>query len=539
MAKQWYFVKDGKSQGPISALELKQKADSGELRPEDLVCPEDHEDWIKAAVVKGLFVTKIVTPPPLPISRTANESDTPLDVLTSTSSHSFSNTATTQSHRTVSFKFPSRAVISLCWLGVILFAVGAVWFAYTWDKAGRTKSAIAVGGDLWAKGEKGKAIEEYKRVLDYLVAGPDASTLYQRVIDYYVNKEDYVSARQYVMTARTKGISIKDFEVPKDTSGIASATETKVPAAKEAANKEPTTNPSTPTFSPADYAYDFSKDDQSIPVGAKSKTLKNKLTETGTTETTNLRAKALNREEIGMFAVEPGYILDEKWVRHGQRTLWYDEQRTAKCCEDHWLHGKLHGTDRGWNTNGKLLREATYVDGLLYGRYQEWFKNGQQQCDLWWLHKKKHGKETCWDEHGRKVSEGEWSHGERVGVWTLGFGRQSRPDDFYYVTVSMGRWTGGTREQFLVKLSLACSQYRHFAREGIFSGVVQSDESFFEEFGKPDRIFRDPESESSHIWQYICSDGPILFTSSWQDPRSMYNDKHYPFQLMTNKFLAE
>ncbi len=71
MAKQWYFVKDGKPQGPFSALELKQKADSGELRPDDPIRPEDRQNWVKAAAVKGLFAAKTIAPPPPPSSPTA------------------------------------------------------------------------------------------------------------------------------------------------------------------------------------------------------------------------------------------------------------------------------------------------------------------------------------------------------------------------------------------------------------------------------------------------------------------------------------
>ena len=128
MAKQWYFVKDGKPQGPISALELKQKADSGELRPEDLVCPEDHEDWVKAAAVKGLFATKVVTPPPLPPSPMAppplptSSLPPPLPTVSADSQSDSSNTGNGPQHSIRPFAEWYRAG----WLGRKPLAIQAI-----------------------------------------------------------------------------------------------------------------------------------------------------------------------------------------------------------------------------------------------------------------------------------------------------------------------------------------------------------------------------------------------------------------------------
>jgi hypothetical protein len=66
MAKQWYFVKDGQQHGPISSIELKRKADSGEIGPDAAVRPEDRQNWVKAAAVKGLFIAKAMPASPLP-----------------------------------------------------------------------------------------------------------------------------------------------------------------------------------------------------------------------------------------------------------------------------------------------------------------------------------------------------------------------------------------------------------------------------------------------------------------------------------------
>ena len=68
----FFVLKDGKEYGPLTPQELKRGADSGELLPKDHIRPEDRQNWVVAANVKGLFAAKpdgaTETPPPLPIS---------------------------------------------------------------------------------------------------------------------------------------------------------------------------------------------------------------------------------------------------------------------------------------------------------------------------------------------------------------------------------------------------------------------------------------------------------------------------------------
>lgn len=54
-AVEWFFARDNKQQGPVSAAELKQLAQTGQLRQEDLVWREGMADWLPAGKVKGLF----------------------------------------------------------------------------------------------------------------------------------------------------------------------------------------------------------------------------------------------------------------------------------------------------------------------------------------------------------------------------------------------------------------------------------------------------------------------------------------------------
>ena len=72
MAQQWYYVKDGQRQGPVTVETLKELAASGQLVPSDLVWKEGMSQWAEAHKVKGLYPASDVSsshqtssPPPL------------------------------------------------------------------------------------------------------------------------------------------------------------------------------------------------------------------------------------------------------------------------------------------------------------------------------------------------------------------------------------------------------------------------------------------------------------------------------------------
>jgi GYF domain 2 len=52
----WYFDHNGRLGGPVSVSQLRELAANGELLPSDRVRKEDMERWVKARVVKGLFL---------------------------------------------------------------------------------------------------------------------------------------------------------------------------------------------------------------------------------------------------------------------------------------------------------------------------------------------------------------------------------------------------------------------------------------------------------------------------------------------------
>ena len=55
MSEKWYYGRDGKQEGPVTSRKLKELAENGELRPDDLVWKEGLSDWVAAKKVKGLI----------------------------------------------------------------------------------------------------------------------------------------------------------------------------------------------------------------------------------------------------------------------------------------------------------------------------------------------------------------------------------------------------------------------------------------------------------------------------------------------------
>lgn len=71
MEKLWHYAKGGEKHGPITAIQLKELATTGQISPDDLVWREDMQDWRQARSVKGLFPEK-TTPPKQPPPTTAS-----------------------------------------------------------------------------------------------------------------------------------------------------------------------------------------------------------------------------------------------------------------------------------------------------------------------------------------------------------------------------------------------------------------------------------------------------------------------------------
>ncbi len=70
---EWFFARDNKQQGPVSAAELRQLSQTGQLRQEDLVWREGMPDWLPAGKVKGLFEDEAARPQAKPTTLSGAE----------------------------------------------------------------------------------------------------------------------------------------------------------------------------------------------------------------------------------------------------------------------------------------------------------------------------------------------------------------------------------------------------------------------------------------------------------------------------------
>jgi hypothetical protein len=58
---QWYYARSDQQFGPVSASELKQLADAGQLAPNDLLWREGMDAWTTAINLRGLFTEEAGT----------------------------------------------------------------------------------------------------------------------------------------------------------------------------------------------------------------------------------------------------------------------------------------------------------------------------------------------------------------------------------------------------------------------------------------------------------------------------------------------
>ncbi len=66
MSKEWYILKDGKQEGPMSWDQLMEIARSGLLGPKDFVWTSEFKDWVPAEKVQGLMLAPPPPPPAAP-----------------------------------------------------------------------------------------------------------------------------------------------------------------------------------------------------------------------------------------------------------------------------------------------------------------------------------------------------------------------------------------------------------------------------------------------------------------------------------------
>lgn len=349
-------------------------------------------------------------------------------------------------------------------------------------------------------------------------------------------------------------------------------------ARKEAANKETGTGtpaprpeeakliaeveaqaPPLPEFPKSEYQYDYSKDDYTVPAGAKKETRKRVIT----SGADGLAGKPETTE---------GYLDSSgKWVEHGTFTTWTDDSQTKKLREGKLLRGKLHGVmilyypngekhwekwfvqdkmhglerwwhennqlassspwvqnkyhgrRQGWYENGSLAYDETYVHGDRQGVHKKWWKDGRLSSIACWRKNVKNGKVWSQNEDGSLGETGEWEDGRPKGKCRFAFiGPDKQP---YYIEVSDDEWKGGTTAEFIARMSYFSMKdrpdlsFQFDPKLKIATYSSKADAEFFSRFGKPSQDVLDFEKapagapaflrEQYRVWSYNCRDGVL------------------------------
>jgi len=121
---QWYYLKSGQQQGPVSLERLRELAQQGELKPEDLVWSASMTDWTPAEAVEGIFSRAIGEPPPPATAALAD--DTPACEEIQPGSDPFGIEACLSR----GFELTKRHFGSLLLVGLVYFAVMFVVAAF-------------------------------------------------------------------------------------------------------------------------------------------------------------------------------------------------------------------------------------------------------------------------------------------------------------------------------------------------------------------------------------------------------------------------
>ncbi len=100
------------------------------------------------------------------------------------------------------------------------------------------------------------------------------------------------------------------------------------------------------------------------------------------------------------------------------------DQAGHQLAENNYENNKQHGTQRRWNSNGKLVQEGHYKNGLREGKQSTWYADGKKkeefnfaviQIETRWA-SVEHGKQTSWNANGKPFKISNYRNGEKWGT---------------------------------------------------------------------------------------------------------------------------
>ncbi|MGL4674656.1 MAG: hypothetical protein ACRCXK_07330, partial [Wohlfahrtiimonas sp.] len=94
-------------------------------------------------------------------------------------------------------------------------------------------------------------------------------------------------------------------------------------------------------------------------------------------------------------------------------TVFYEENKPRE--EYVMKDGKLEGSFKSWDTNGRLVEESEYKNNLLDGVQKNFYTNGNIKTEISYVEGKKQGPTKNWYQDGKQSSETEFKDNKVVG----------------------------------------------------------------------------------------------------------------------------
>lgn len=188
---QWFIVRAGNEEGPISDQQLKALAASGKLRPTDLVRRDDMKTTLSATKIKGLFSNQSKGGGHSPAVSAATRSSSPAKT---SAQDSPSPTANSKRKRII-LAAAGAACLLLCCGGIGVFGI---------KMKGSAQKDIAEADAAWDAGRKADAVEKYRSALGaraHFLNEKARPRVYGRVVDFDLERGDKESAKTILAEA--------------------------------------------------------------------------------------------------------------------------------------------------------------------------------------------------------------------------------------------------------------------------------------------------------------------------------------------------
>jgi antitoxin component YwqK of YwqJK toxin-antitoxin module len=142
----------------------------------------------------------------------------------------------------------------------------------------------------------------------------------------------------------------------------------------------------------------------------------------------NGTVKAYNNK--GVLIYENNYKEQKK--QGVQREYWSSNGKIMK--QESYLNDSLNGLQQEWFENGQLKNETNYIDGKKNGARNEWYENGLLNFENYFIDDSLNGIEKVWYTNGKIKSESSYKKGKRVSykLWFENGQLQEEADDFNY-----------------------------------------------------------------------------------------------------------